>query len=116
VWKKLKGFGICKRYIFCEFIAESNASNVVLALNNHQQSSHYVGSIIEDCINLNICFYSLNFVHIKRVANQAAHYLAKHVLYNLDHVWIEETPRCIFVVLAFDLLSDFYEIIFNVKK
>jgi len=42
-----------------------------------------------------------------REANQAAHYLAKYALKNLDCIWVEETPSCISAVLAFDLLPDF---------
>jgi len=56
-------------------IAESDASNVVLTLNAHQQSSNYVGSIIR--ISFKGSFCSLNFLHVRREANQAAHYLAK---------------------------------------
>jgi hypothetical protein len=80
---------------------------VILALNTHQQSSTYVGSIIEDCISLSVCFGSLNFLDVRREVNQAAHYLAKHNLHNVDCIWIEETPPCISAVLAFDLLPDF---------
>jgi len=42
-----------------------------------------------------------------REANQAAHYLAKYALENLDCIWVEETLSCISTVLAFDLLPDF---------
>jgi hypothetical protein len=102
-----KGLKFAKDMCFMNLIAESDASNVVLALDTHQQSSTYVGSIIEDCINLSVCFRGLNFVHVRHEANQAAHYLAKHALHNLDCIWIEETSPCISAVLTFDLLSDF---------
>jgi hypothetical protein len=59
---------------------------VVLALNAHQQSPNYVGSIIRDCISFKGSFRSLNFSHIRREANQSAHYLAKYALKNLDCV------------------------------
>jgi hypothetical protein len=80
---------------------------VVLALNAHQQPPNYVGSIIQDCISIKGSFRSLNFLHVRREANQAAHYLAKYALKNLDCIWIEETPPCISIVLAFDLLLDY---------
>jgi len=52
----------------------------------------------------------LNFfdnVHVRRVANQAAHYLAKFALSsNSDFVWVEETPSCISGVVSLDLLSN----------
>jgi len=44
---------------FLNLIAGSNASNVVLALNAHQQSSNYIGSIIRDCISFKCGFRSL---------------------------------------------------------
>jgi hypothetical protein len=80
---------------------------VILALNTHQQSSTYVGSIIEDCISLSVCFGSLNFLDVRREVNQAAHYLAKHDLHNLDRIWIEKTLPCISTALTFDLLLNF---------
>jgi len=89
-------------------IAESDASNVVLTLNAHQQPHNYVGSIIRDCICFKGSFRSLNFLHVRREADQAAHYLTKHALKNLYCIWIEETPPCISTVLAFDLFSDFW--------
>ncbi|AES80502.1 hypothetical protein MTR_7g081250 [Medicago truncatula] len=54
--------------------------HVVLTLNTHQQSSTYIGSIIEDCISFNVCFRSLNFLHVRCEANQATNYLAKHFI------------------------------------
>jgi len=91
---------------FQNLIEESDAFNTVLALNSHQQSSTYVGSIIGDCISFNVCFRGLNILHVKRETNQTAHYLAK--FHNLDCIWIRETPPCIYAVLAFNLLPDFY--------
>lgn len=102
-----KGLEFAKDMSFLNLIVESDALNVVSALNAHQQSSNYVGSIIRDCIGFKGSFRSLNFLHIRREANQAAHYLAKYALKNLDCIWVEETPPCISAVLAFDLLSDF---------
>jgi ribonuclease HI len=69
---------------FLNLIVESNASKAVSAFNAHQQSPTYVGSIIRDCISFKDCFRRLNFLHVRREANQAAHYLAKHALHNLD--------------------------------
>ncbi|PNY16768.1 hypothetical protein L195_g013493 [Trifolium pratense] len=45
-----KGLEFAKDLSFVNLIAESNASNVILASTNRRQSSHYVGSIIEDYI------------------------------------------------------------------
>ena len=96
-----------KTCFFLNLIAESDASNVVQALNTHQQHPNYVGSIIGDFINFNVFYRSLIFLHVRREANQTAHYLAQHSLHNPDCIWIEEIPLCISAVLAFDLLPDF---------
>jgi len=39
---------------------------MVLALNAHQQSPNYVGSIIRDCISFNASFCSLIFLHVMK--------------------------------------------------
>ena len=104
-----KGLEFAKDMSFLNLIAESNVSNMVLALNAHQQSPTYIGSIIGDCISFNVCFCSLNFKHVKREANQVAHYLAKwYDLHNLDCIWIENTLSYISAILTFDLLVNFY--------
>jgi hypothetical protein len=102
------GLEFTKGMCFLNLIAESDDYNVVLALNVHQQSLNYVGSIIRDCISFKGVFRSLNFLHVRREANQAAHYLAKYAIKNLDCIWIEENPPCISAVLSFDLLPDFH--------
>jgi len=89
-------FVICEGMSFLNLIEEVDASNVVLALNSHQQYSTYVGSIIGDCIRFNVCFHGLNILHVRCEANQPAHYLAKYALHNFDCIWIGETPPCIF--------------------
>jgi len=79
-----KGLEFAKDMFFLNLIAESDDSNVVQALNTHQQHPNYVGSIIGDCINFNVFFRSLRFLHVRREANQAAHYLAQYSLHNPD--------------------------------
>ena len=103
-----KGLEFAKDMCFFESYSIIRCSNVVLALNAHQQSPNYVGSIIRDCISFKGNFLSLNFLHVRREANQTAHYLAKYALKNLDCMWIEETPSYISAILAFDLLPDFH--------
>jgi len=46
-------------------------------------------------------FHSLDFLHVRREANQTARYLVKYVLHNLDWIWIKETPSYIFAVLRY---------------
>lgn len=50
-----------------------------MALNAHQQFLTYVSFVIGGCINFNVCF-NLNFLHVRREANQVTHYLAKYAL------------------------------------
>jgi len=59
-----KGLEFAKDMSFLNLIAESDAFNVVLALNAHQQSPNYVGSIMRDLISFKGSFRSLNFVHV----------------------------------------------------
>ena len=68
-----------------------------------------LGSIIGDCISCNGSgsFCTLTFLYVRLEVNQAAHYLDKYALHNLDGISIEETQPCIYAVLTFDLLSDF---------
>jgi len=65
-----KGLEFAKDMSFLNLIAESDVSNVVLALNAHQQSPNYVGSIIRDFISFKGSFRSLNFLHVRRDANK----------------------------------------------
>jgi len=51
-----KHLEFAKDMSFLNLIAESYASNVVLALNGHKKSPTYVDYIIGDCISFNICF------------------------------------------------------------
>lgn len=44
-----------KNMYFLNLKVESNASNIVLTLNAHQQSPIFIGYTIGDCINFNIC-------------------------------------------------------------
>jgi hypothetical protein len=56
-------------------------------------------------------------VHVRREANQAAHYFAKYALKNLDCIWIEET-RLVFLQSWHLIYCQTFvnEIVFNVKK
>ena len=80
---------------------------MVQVLNTHQQHPNYVRSIIGDCINFNVFFRSLRFLHVRRESNQTAQYQAQYSLHNPNCIWIEETPPYIFAVSTFDLLPDF---------
>jgi len=84
---------------------EADSSNVITAINEAQPQQSYLGSIIEDCKSLVSSFCSIDFCHICREANQAAHYLTKFAIRKCtDFVWIKETPLCISAVVAFNLL------------
>jgi hypothetical protein len=111
-----KGFEFAKDMSFLNLIAESDASNVVLASNAHQQSPNYVVSIIRDYISFKGSSRRLNFLHVRRVANQAAHILAKDTIKNLDWIWIKETLSSISAVLAFMLTCAPVALVKETKK
>jgi len=55
-------------------------------------------------------FNSINFSHVRREANQVAHYLVKYAIFiSFDVVLIEETPSYIDAVVTFDLMQETYE-------
>jgi len=96
----LKGLQFAKDLLFLNVQAESDSRSVITAIEDELHVSTYLGTIVNECIKL-----SPSFAHVRRVANQAAHYLAKFALSsNSDFVWIEETPSCISTVVALDLL------------
>jgi len=55
--------------------------------------------LLEIALILMPFFRNLRFLHVRREANQDAHYLSQYSLHNLDYIWI--------IVLAFDLLPNF---------
>jgi len=63
------GLELAKDVSFLNLIAESGVFNVVLRMNVHQQSSTYVISI-EWCIDFDVCFHRLNFVHFRLTPNK----------------------------------------------
>jgi len=81
----LKSLEFAKNMSFINLAAELDASIMVSALSAHQQSPTYVGSIIEDCINFNVCLRFF-FLHVRRETNQRVHYLTKYALHNLDRI------------------------------
>jgi len=59
--------------------------------------------IVQECVSSFPYFHRLQFCHIRRVANQAAHYLPyKFAISNLEFVWIEKTSSYIY---AFVMMS-----------
>jgi hypothetical protein len=70
---------------------------VITAIEDKLHVSTYLGTIVNECIKLSPRFNSISFAHVRRVANQAAHYIAKFALSsNSDFVWIEETPSILY--------------------
>lgn len=57
--KLIKGFNVLKGLYFLNLIIELDVFNMMLTLNDCQQS--FDGSIIGDYINFNVCFCGLNF-------------------------------------------------------
>jgi ribonuclease HI len=103
----LKGLKFAKELLFLNIQAESDSSNVIMAIKDKHLVSVYLETLVEDCVKLKSSFDFITFTHVRRVANQAAHYLAKFALSsNSDFVWVGETPSCIAAVVSFDLLPN----------
>lgn len=86
----LKGLQFAKDLLFLNVQAESDSRNVITAIEDEFHVSTYLGTIVNECIKLSPSFNSISFAHVRRVANQAAHYLAKFALSsNSDFVWIQ---------------------------
>jgi glucose-6-phosphate 1-dehydrogenase len=77
--------------LFLNLIVESDLLNMITVLTDDQTHSTYTGAIVDECKNLLHRFHNLQLLHIRRVANQAAHYLGKCAIINLECVWIENT-------------------------
>jgi len=90
----LKGMKFAKDMLFLNLNVEADSSNVITAINEAQPQHSYLGSIIEDSESFFSSFHSIDFCHICREVNQAAHYLTKFPILACTD----------FVVVAFDLL------------
>jgi hypothetical protein len=72
-----KGIDLAKDMLFLNLMAESDSSNVINVLKETQPQNFYLGTIAQDCKKIFSSFNTLEFSHVRHVANQAAHYLAK---------------------------------------
>ena len=69
-----------------------------------------MGSIVNECKQTSSYFNHVIFAHIRREANQAAHYLAKLAIeISSDFMWIEEAPSFIDMVVAFDVMPNSFD-------
>jgi len=92
--------------LFLNLIVEYDLQNVIYTFTDAQSPLSYMGTIVDDCRLLTCHFQNLQFAHIRREVNQAAHYLAKYASSHHENVWIEDAPNYIDVILTFDLLSN----------
>jgi ribonuclease HI len=77
-------------------ILEGDALQVVKAVNCPSRNWSRFGQLVEDTRMVIHSFSSWRVSHISRVANSAAHGLAKAaVKHIIDQVWMEEIPICI---------------------
>ncbi|CAJ2670331.1 unnamed protein product [Trifolium pratense] len=111
----LLGMEFAKDMLFKYMKINSDSANVIAAFNSDNMQHNYLGTIALECSNLISRFNNIVIAHVRREANQAAHYLAKFAIFfiykakfaisNLSNfIWIEETPPYIEAVVAFDLL------------
>jgi len=100
----LMGLNFAKDLLFLKLEAESDSANVIEALKDNNMHHSYLGAIVAECQNIRHNFNNISFSHVRREANQTAHYLAKYAIsISSNDVWIEEI-LCINVVVAFNLM------------
>lgn len=96
------GLNFAKEMLFMNLHVETDSIHVITRLKGKQIGHAYLDSIVEDCRIMNLSFSNFNSSLVNRVANHAAHLLAKYALQSGDHVWLEEVSHCILAAIATD--------------
>ncbi|PNX79627.1 ribonuclease H, partial [Trifolium pratense] len=72
----LLGMEFAKDMLFKDMKINSDSANVIAAFNSDNMQHNYLGTIALECSNLISRFNNIVIAHVRREANQAAHYLA----------------------------------------
>ena len=84
-------------------IIESDSLLVVKTVQDTDEITCHIGSIIDDVKHLSKAMKSCEFHHTKREANQVAHTLARNAIHvDTEMAWLEEIPPCVFDVIRMD--------------
>ncbi|XP_042965938.1 uncharacterized protein LOC122299618 [Carya illinoinensis] len=91
-----KALEVCRDLNFNNVWFEGDAQNIVNAVNTETEDMSRYGSVIEDVKNLLKGRKKWRVSFVFREANEAAHVLARDVLFfQSEIVWIEDAPDCI---------------------
>ena len=91
-----------------EVVIEGDSLIIHHALSDDSNPPISVSAIIQGMQELCEVFYKIEFSHVRRQGNKAAHLLAKHAIGVSDFIaWIEETPCFIEQALIHDLTNLF---------
>ncbi|XP_059431541.1 uncharacterized protein LOC132165051 [Corylus avellana] len=92
-WKTTK---VCKHMGFSKVIIEGDSLEVVTALQGDDCRWNRFGSLVNDTKSYFNSLQEWHVRHTERLANNAAHLLAKQGLtVTEDHLWREDFPLCI---------------------
>jgi ribonuclease HI len=97
---------LCNDVMFPNVILEGDAKLVPDALNSNQSRGCRFGHLIEDTRHVLQLFSRWKCVFTKRVANEAAHRLAKRATLNIgDRIWRSQVLDCISDVVLMERLT-----------
>ncbi|KAF5450904.1 hypothetical protein F2P56_031219, partial [Juglans regia] len=100
-----RAVSLCQELGFELVEFESDAKNVVDAINSNSSDMSWPGQIIEDIRLIMETHQNWKLSFIRRVGNQAAHVLAKLGLsLESELVWMEEGPDVVLPIIALDKL------------
>ena len=86
-------------------MCEGDAEVIIGALLSREVVYLEYGHVLQETLALAIDFWVCNFVHVKRLGNSVAHFLARHSkLGNKLQVWIESIPDDIAPLVTRDSL------------
>jgi ribonuclease HI len=94
-------FSLCRALGLSKVVFEGDSSIVVAALNNENPTCSSYGHIVVDTRSLFQSFHAVEIRHVQRVANTAAHVLAKFALvHTSDFEWLGACPQQISQIVS----------------
>ena len=94
-----------KQFGICELVYEGDAEVIIRDLLSKEVVHPKYGHVLQDSLVLANDFRICNFVHIKRVGNSVAHFLARRAKSGNElQVWLEAIPEDIAPLVTKDSL------------
>ncbi|GLT63290.1 hypothetical protein SLA2020_358640 [Shorea laevis] len=91
---------------FANIVVEIDCANLVTAVHSDTPLHSSLGFVIQDCKGLISSFASCRLQHVRRVANAAAHELAKRALQaEADEYWTQDVPDHVALLVAEDRIA-----------